>query len=310
MKITQRLVAFICTVLFFATVARAQNLAGDMALSLLLIEGEDWKLVAEGYKFTDSACSDAEGNFYFTDVANGTVVNKVSPEGKVSAFLENMPKISGLKFGPDGLLYACTQGPKKQVVGIAVPSGKLTVVADNVQPNDLVVSHKGFIYFTETGKGQVTITDAKGNVRVGATGINKPNGITLSPDQGTLAVSEYGGTNVWVYRIDADGGLAHGARYMDLRTPLGKDVSAGDGMTTDTMGRYYVTSAVGIQMFDATGRMGGVIDRPQNKGTVSATFAGPELQYLYVCSTDKVYRRKLNAKGVLFYQAPIAPVKK
>ena len=89
---------------------------------------------------------------------------------------------------------------------------------------------------------------------------------------------------------------------MTLRTPVGKPDSGGDGMTTDAEGRYYVTSHVGIQMFDSTGRMGGVIDRPQNKGTVSATFAGPGLEYLYVCSSDKIFRRKTKTKGVVFYQ--------
>lgn len=279
--------------------------AQDMPLSSVLIDDEGWQLVGEGYGFTDAACADAEGNFYFSDLPK-SVVHRISPDGKVTPFLENVPKISGLKFGPDGRLYACTQGPKKQLVAFALPSKEMTVLADNVQPNDLVVSHKGFVYFTETGKGQVTIVDAKGNVRVGATGIKAPNGITLSPDQGALVVSEYSGTNAWAFRVEADGNLAHGGRYMELRTPNGKTDSGGDGSTTDSAGRYYITSHVGIQMFDPTGRMGGVIAKPQNKGAVSVAFAGPNLEYLYVACSDKVYRRKTQAKGVLFFQPPIA----
>ena len=283
---------------------RAQNLAGDEALSKVLIDGEDWQLVAEGFGFTDGACADADGNFYFMDLGKGTAIQKVSLDGKVTDFIKNAPKCSGLKFGPDGRLYACTQGPKKQLVAIEVPSGTITVLADNVQPNDLVVSQKGYSYFTETGKGQVTIVDAKGNVRVGATGINAPNGITLSPDQGTLAVSEYRGTNVWVYRVNADGSLDAGARYMDLRTPIGKADSGGDGSTTDAMGRYYVTSHLGIQMFDSTGRMGGIIAKPTNKGCVSVAFAGSGHEYLYACAADKIFRRKTRARGVLFFKEP------
>src|SRR2546423_3143165 len=59
-------------ILVLALSARAQNLAGDMALSLILIDGEDWTVVAEGYQFTDAPCADVDGNFYFTDVAKGT----------------------------------------------------------------------------------------------------------------------------------------------------------------------------------------------------------------------------------------------
>ncbi|MBI3850645.1 MAG: SMP-30/gluconolactonase/LRE family protein [Verrucomicrobia bacterium] len=282
-----------------------------MPLSTVLIDGEGWQLVGEGYGFTDAACSDAEGNFYFSDLPK-SVVHRVSADGKVTPFLENGPKISGLKFGPDGRLYACTQGPKKQVVAFRLPSKEMTVLADNVQPNDLVVSHKGFVYFTETGKGQVTIVDAKGNVRVGATGIKAPNGITLSADQGTLVVSEYSGTNAWAFRVESDGSLTHGERYVTLRTPNGKADSGGDGSTTDSAGRYYITSHVGIQMFDPTGRMGGVIAKPQNKGAVSVAFAGQNLEYLYVACSDKVYRRKTQARGALFFQPAMlgSPVKR
>jgi len=282
-----------------------------MSLSTVLIDGEGWQLVGEGYGFTDAACADAEGNFYFSDLPKG-VVHRVSPDGKVTPFLENGVKISGLKFGPDGRLYACTQGPKKQIVTFTLPSKEMAVLADNVQPNDLVVSHKGFTYFTDTGKGQVVIVDAKGTVRIGASGIKAPNGITLSPDQGTLVVSEYSGTNAWAFRVEPDGSLKHGERYMTLRTPVGKTDSGGDGSTTDSTGRYYITSHVGIQMFDPTGRLGGVIARPQNKATVSVAFAGPNLEYLYAACSDKVYRRKTKAHGALFFQPPAlsTPAKK
>ena len=72
-------------------------------------------------------------------------------------------------------------------------------------------------------------------------------------------------------------------------------------MTSHVHRRYYVTSAQGLQMFDPTGRMGGVILKPQNKPLVSVSFAGPNLSYLYVCCGDKIYRRKARSKGVLFF---------
>ena len=39
--------------ILLAVAASAQNLAGDEALSKVLIEGEEWQLVAEGFGFTD-----------------------------------------------------------------------------------------------------------------------------------------------------------------------------------------------------------------------------------------------------------------
>lgn len=299
-----RLALTLVLLLMARSFARAQ----DMPLSTVLIDGEDWQLVAEGYQFTDATCADAAGNFYFTDVAKGTTINKIRPDGKVVSIVENTPKISGLKFAPNGRLYACTQGPKKQIVAFELPSGKMTVIADDVQANDLVVTFKGGVYFTETGKHQVTYIDPNGKLRSADVGINAPNGITLSPDQGTLAVSDYAGTNVWVLRIESDGSLSAKEPYMTLRAPVDKPgVANGDGMTTDAAGRYYVTSALGVQIFDPTGRICGVISKPQNKGLVSVALAGPNLEYLYVACSDKIYRRKTKAKGVLFFQKPASP---
>ena len=156
MNSTPRLLSLLSLLPILATSALAQNSSSDEALSKILVPGQDWQLVGEGYGFTDGACADAQGNFYFADLPKG-VLHRVTPEGNVSAFLENGPKISGLKFGPDGKLYAATQGPKKQIVAITPDTKEITVLADEVTPNDLVVSHKGHVYFTDTGKGRVTL---------------------------------------------------------------------------------------------------------------------------------------------------------
>jgi enterochelin esterase family protein len=164
-----------------------------------------------------------------------------------------------------------------------------------------VVSKAGWVYFTDTGAGQVimvpTTAKAMSRPRPAAGGINKPNGISLSADQQFLIVSEYGGTNVWSYVVGEDGSLQAGERYMDLRTPANRADSGGDGMTTDKQSRYYITSHVGIQLFDATGRLGGVISKPTDKGCVSVGFGGLNREWLYACASDKVFRRKTLAQG-------------
>jgi enterochelin esterase family protein len=286
------------------------NLAGDEALSKILPNGGqpgDWELIGQGYGFTDAACGDAEGNFYFSDLSKA-ILYRVGLDGKPTAWLENGPKISGLKFGPGGMLFGATQGggkdDKKKIVAIDPKTKEIVDVALNVQPNDLIVSQAGWIYFTDTSAGQVVRvpTSARGlsGPTPAAGGIKQPNGISLSPDQRQLIVSEYGGTNVWTFVIASDGSLSGGERNMILRTPPSRPDSGGDGMTTDAEGRVYVTSHLGIQVFDSTGRLGGIISRPQDKGTVSCGFGGPDLSYLYVCNSDRVYRRKTLTRGTVW----------
>jgi len=90
---------------------------------------------------------------------------------------------------------------------------------------------------------------------------------------------------------------------MTVRAPLEKpDTASSDGMTIDSTGRYSVATAVGLQMFDSTGRLGGVIAKRPNKFLSNASFAGPSLEYLHVTRADKVYCRKAKARGVVFYK--------
>lgn len=289
-------------------VAIAHSAVGqDMPLSQVLIDGEDWEVAVEGYSFTDGLATDAEGNLYFSDVREGDAVYRQTLDGKVEKFIEEAPGISGLQWGADGKLYACVA--KGQEVVCFDKDGTRKQLVAEVRPNDLVVTHRGDLYFTMTPTKEIRRIDSEGKMTVVSSGVvSKPNGITLSPDQGTLAVSDHGGRHVWVFRIEKDGTLAHPEPYMTMRTPVeDPEIAKGDGMATDIHGRYYVTTAEGLQMFDPTGRMGGVISTPNPEaGLVSACFAGPDHQYLYVANGGVIYRRKTKTRGALFFAEPVA----
>jgi enterochelin esterase family protein len=293
---------------------RAQDLAGDLTLHGLLVDGEEWQLLSNGLGFADGPCSDSEGNFYFSDM-KAPAISRIALDGSITKIAEE--PASGLKFGPDGRLYAC-QGSKKRIIAIDPVSGKIDVVAEGVQPNDLVITRSGWLYFTDTGKKQIIcIHLASGDMSMADEGITAPNGITLSPDQGTLAVSDWGGAHVWTFRVRADGKLDSKASYMTMRLPINpqgefrfneppplQNGSRGDGMISDTAGRYYVATALGVQVFDPIGRICGVIPVPQKEELLtSCTLAGPERAYLYVTNGDKIYRRKVQAVGS-FFPAP------
>ena len=276
----------------------------DMPLSQVLIDGETWQLVSEGHGFTDACAADDQGNFYFSDVRGGQGIYKVDPQGEVTLWIDGLPGISGMQIGPGGRVFAC-QGREQRLISIA-PGEEPKVLASRVRPNDLVVTGAGGVYFTHTSAKTIEFVSPAGEHRIVHSGdLVRPNGITLSPDQGTLVVSDHGAKHVWAFRIEADGGLSHAQPYMTLRTPnTDPSRSRGDGATTDAYGRYYITSAVGIQMYDPTGRLGGVIAKPQPT-VVSVAFGGPDLGYLYVAAGDKIYRRKTRSRGLLFQSGPV-----
>ncbi len=288
------------------------DLGGDLTLHRLLLEGEGWQPVAEGLGFADAPCADDQGNFYFSDM-RAPGIFRVAPDGTKTQISKEAA--SGLKFGLDGLLYAC-QGTKKRIASIDPATGTAETVVEDVLANDLVVLRSGIIYVTETARKQVTRIDPKTKTKTAADlGIPGPNGITLSPDQSTLAVSDYHGAHVWTFRVDPDGSLSAKAPYMTMRRPTDRKgewkhnepppyqpASQGDGMISDTSGRYYVATALGVQIFDPTGRLCGVLPKPsEGKPLTSCTLAGRRREYLYVTCGDVIFRRKLQAEGSLFH---------
>lgn len=274
------------------------TLAQDMAINGVLIDGEGWELVGEGYQFSEGPAVDASGNLYFTDIPANRIY-RLDAAGKPQVFVEDSHSTNGLMFGPDGRLYGCQNGLRR--IAAFDTAGMATVIAEGVECNDLVVNRQGGIYFTDPGNHRVWYVSPGGEKRVVDEGIAQPNGIILWPDQGTLVVADTQGENLWAFRVESDGGLAFKQPYYTMRLPNGGAQSGADGMTIDSAGRLYVATYAGLQMFDPTGRLGGVILKPQNAFLSNAVFGGPKLDTLYVTTTDKVFRRKTKAQGVLYF---------
>lgn len=268
-----------------------------MALSGVLVDGEGWQLVAEGFKFTEGPAVDAEGRVYFTDIPNNRI-HKIELDGKVSVFVENSQRTNGLMFGRDGKLYGCQTGTKRVVAFDA--KGEPTTVAEEIEGNDLVVNGNGGIYVTEPPKNRVWYISPKREKKIVAEGF-RPNGVILWGDEGTLVVTDSDAPHLWTFRVELDGNLTCKERYYHpLQIPSGRDKPGSDGMTVDAQGRLYVATAAGLQMFDSTGRLGGTILKPQPGSLSNACFGGPKLDTLYVTAGDKVFRRKTQAMGVRY----------
>ncbi|MFN0050622.1 MAG: SMP-30/gluconolactonase/LRE family protein [Planctomycetales bacterium] len=276
-------------------------LAQDLSVATVLVDGEAWQLVAEGYRFTEGPAVDAAGRVYFTDVP-ASIIDRIELDGKVTRFAEQTANTNGLMFGPDGLLYGCRNGDK-QIVRYD-QEAKVQVLASDVNSNDLVVLGNGAIYFTDPPGGRVWYISPQREKRIVAEGL-RPNGVILWPDQGTLVVTDGTEPVLWTFRVERDGSLTGKERYYSpLQMQPGSDRTGSDGMTVDSVGRLYVTTRVGLQMFDPTGRLGGTIAKPQAGPLSNVCFGGPKLDTLYVTAGDKVFKRKTQATGVRYAVPP------
>ncbi len=285
------------------------DLGGDLTLLNLLVPGKGWELVADELGFADALCADKDGNVYFCDMRAPAIFRVDAKTGVKEEIVRE--SVSGLEFSPDGkLLYGC-QGSKDRVISIDPVSREVKVVCEGVKPNDLAVTNDGFILITETASKQVTRIDPKLGVATAAdVGIEKPNGIALSNDGGTLAVSDYGGAFTWTFRVNAEGRLDAKMPTMSMRLPINMQgefrfnepppyvaASKGDGMSVDRKGRYYVTSELGVQIFDPTGRPCGVLPKvdPAQPLTTSV-MGGQSHDTLFIAHGNKIYRRQLKVE--------------
>lgn len=277
---------------------------------------ETWQVVSEGHKFTEGPAVDGQGNFYFSDIPANRIY-KVAVGGKPEVFAENTNGANGLKYHPDGRLFAC-QGNANRVVAYDLKTAKETVIAEKIEsPNDLVISNKGDIYVTEPPKGQVWHIAPNGSTKIVVekkVGLQFPNGIGLTPDQSQLVVDDTKGTNFWIFQVQPDGSLVHGAPFYTAQIGSMDRDSGADGLCFDTDGRLYVATRLGVQVFDQAGRVNAIIPPPidakvRNQWLANVTIGGKDRSTLYITCGDHVYSRKVKVKGSQAFEPPTKPEK-
>ncbi len=281
---------------------------GSQQLREILIPGEEWTLVADGYTFTEGPAASASGEVFFNDIP-ASKAYKIGLDGKVSLFLSDTGKANGQAFGPDGQLYAVATGTG-QVLAYDV-GGQPKVIAAGLRGNDLVVSHDGGLYVTEPSgdsrePSKVWYIRSGGEKRVVDTGLKFANGVTLSPDQSLLFVAESRSHWVYSYQIQPDGSLAHKQKYYHLHVPDSADDAGADGMRVDRDGRLYVATRIGIQVCDQAGRVNCIIPTP-NRRIANLCFGGPRFDILYAACGEAVFKRKVKVQGANAFQGPFKP---
>ncbi len=283
----------------------------NSTLNEILLPGEGWQLVWEGGKFTEGPAANAKGEVFFNDVPNSKTY-KIGLDGKVNEFIADSKKGDGQSFGRDGRLYAVAGGEQKILA--YDPAGKPSVIASGFRGNDLVAAHNGNLYVTDpnwsganTNTSQVWLIKPDGTKKVVDTGLKFSNGLTLSPDQSLLYVADSRSHWVYSYQVQADGTLAHKQRYFHLHEPDTADDSGADGLRVDREGRLYVATRLGIQICDQAGRVHVILPTPNGKVS-NFTFGGVNSDTLYATCGDKVFKRKLKAKGAHAWDAPNKPL--
>lgn len=260
--------------------------------------------LAGGFKFTEGPAPDADGNVYFTDQPNDSIL-VWSTDGKLSTFMKPCGRSNGLCFDKDGKLWACAD-EKNELWKIDVKTKEKTVVVKDYQgkllnaPNDLWVRPDGGVYFTdpfykrdywkrgpkEQDKNGVYYVTPDGKLTRVDDDYTQPNGIIGTPDGKTLYVSDISKRKTYSYSIKEDGTLGERKPFCDLGS---------DGMTIDEAGNVYLTGQ-GVTVFDKAGKKVAQIDVPE-RWTANVCFGGKDLKTLFITASTGLYAIPMRVKG-------------
>ena len=287
----------------------APNIPGVVAA------GTKVQVIKDDFEATEGPISLPDGSLVFT---SGNRLMKIDLNNKASVFLENTNGANGLAFDSKGRLIAVQTAPGKTGIAVLYPKGSEAVLANNNadsksfgRPNDLVVDRKGGVYFTDPGPNPQQIAagaqastpvvyylPAGGKAVKIADGIERPNGIQLSPDEKTLYINNTNGEYLLAFDIQPDGMIRNRrnfAKYEGVTKNEAGFVSGADGLAVDNDGRVYVATAIGVQVFSSKGQHLGTI--PLSRVPQNLAFAGPDKKTLYVVGRGVAFKVQTQAQG-------------
>jgi len=296
MNITPQAVSVVLGALAFSTVC--------LSAQSVIAPGARLEKLASDFSFTEGPTCDATGNVLFTDQNNNRIM-KWSVDGVLSTFMQPSGRANGMYMDAQGNLIACAD-EKNELWSIA-PDKKVTVLIKDYQgkylngPNDVWVAPGGGMFITDPyyqrpwwdhqkmaldGEQVYHLSaDGKSLTRV-TSDLNKPNGITGTPDGKTLFVADIGADRTYKYDIQPDGSLSNKVLFC---------TKGSDGMTIDDQGNIYITGH-GVFVFDKTGKQIEHID-VEEPWSANVSFGGRDHKTLFITASKCLYSIRLNFKG-------------
>ena len=276
-------------------------------------------VIKSGFQGTEGPIGMPDGTLIFTET-QANRITRIAADGTTSTFLENTNGSNGLAFDAKGRLISVQTTPGQTKIGVIHPKGAEAVLSDNFdgkgygRPNDLVVSMRGGIYFTEPGPNvtpgapppstpplppAVYFIPPGGKAMKVADGIERPNGIMLSRDEKTLYVNNSNGEYLLAFDIKPDGTIGNRRNFAKYqggsKNASGVFVSGADGLAIDNEGRVYTATAAGVEVYDEKGTHLGTI--PLSRAPQNIAFAGPDKKTLYIVGRGSAFKVDLQTPG-------------
>jgi gluconolactonase len=254
----------------------------------------------------------------WSDIPNDAQLRFLEEDGHVSRFRRPAGNSNGNTFDFEGRQISCEHGTKRVVR--YEHDGSVTVLAERWQgkplnaPNDAVVHPgDGAIWFTDPGYGSMSdyegakreieieeavyrIDAATGAMDVVTADVEKPNGLSFSPDYRKLYVADTGPSrNIKVWDVVDGKKLASGREFVSMAP------GAADGIRADEDGNVWAGAGWvgdgfdGVHVYAPDGARIGQILLPEVCSNVC--FGGAKRNRLFMTASQSLYSLYVGTRG-------------
>jgi gluconolactonase len=286
----------------------------DPALLSIIDADAPLEQLGTGFLFTEGPVwHPRERHLTFSDMP-GDVMRRWTQDGSIATFRQPSNKTNGNTYDRQGRLLSCEHATSR--VTRTEADGTITVLATHYgdkelnSPNDIVARSDGLIYFTDPTYGRVPwygverplqldfrgvycVREDGSGLRLLADDFGQPNGLCFSRNERQLFVDDTERGHIRVFDVAADGGLAGGAVWAELR---GDKPGVPDGMKVDSAGNLYCCGPGGLSVFAPDARLLGVIETPEV--VANFTWGGDDMRSIFLTASTSLYRTPANIPGV------------
>ena len=249
----------------------------------------------------------------WSDIPNNRMLKLLN--GKVSEFKNPSNFCNGNTIDNDENLISCSHGGR--CIYITTDNLETEILVDNYQgkrfnsPNDVCVKSDGTILFTDPPYGILSNYEGfkanqeydgcyvfsynpnNKNLDTIIKDLDRPNGITLSPDEKKLYVADTGENIKHLYSYDLINNNAVNKKLIYDFKPF-----FSDGFRCDKDGNIWTSAGKAIKCFNKELKLIGQIKVPELVS--NCEFGGKEGNILYITATTSLYSIELNQQGAKF----------
>lgn len=278
------------------------------------------RVLTRELEFPEGPIAMPDGSVVVVEIKGGRLT-RVLPNGDLETIAELGGGPNGAAIGPDGHCYVCNNGgfAWRTDDGFSRPTGvpgdyqggsiqRVDLATGTVEtlythcdgiplhgPNDIVFDDQGGFWFTDFGKkfddrimnGFLYYARTDGSlIRVAAKHLLTPNGVGLSPDGGTVYVSETETSRLWSYPVTGHGEVTlepwpspNGGRFVYGSS----DYQRFDSLALEEGGNICVATLVrgGISVISPKGELLEFHQAPEGYCT-NICFGGPDMKTAFI----------------------------